>query len=1042
MYNVILYRLKGVLMKRNKLIAVLLVMLIACLCAMVVACNNDEDKEFIPSEITIPAPDDGIPDVEYKVTVLYPDQSPVVGAEVKLFYVKQDSTPFTGATTGSDGIAVLYASQGLEYFIVLANLPEGYAYDDEALIASNETTKTVVIESLAQTDRYVINVVSEGGMPMEGIKVSLKDGDNLLASKVTDQNGSVGIKVNTFSEYDIVIEGLPNGYSLVNENPKTPAAAGKVDIVVKSEVIKEAMPANYRYEMDDIMYDFTVTTSEGKTFTLSEVLKEKKFVLINFWATWCSPCKEEFRGIQYSYDRYEDDMAIIAISTSDTNESVIGFKSSYTPTLTFDMSTDSASLYGRFSAYSSGNIPLSIFVDRYGKICNFISGSGTEALFRQEFARYTAEDYVQVAYDPANDEIPIEEADTPEEEMPASETIVNKISPTLGGTYEAETDGTTWPWYLGKDGNDDILYAGNIKHHSTTSILYYDFKLNPGEFLTFDYYMNTEDVGNADIMSVYIDGSWMCDLDRVSDGWQTKYLYTPLSASVDPEDANRTHTLMFYYTKDASDGASLDGEELVAVKNIRAVAENEIPSNVDVNIVRSASWDRQAVDGVEQYTRFVKVVFNSTDGYYHVGTEDGPYLLANLGGSTHYHANSISAFAASDYFELLGIQTQLGFISDGLKNPPADSYVEYHKGYTWFAKNSTLPNYCYVDARLKTTLDIIVHRFATVPVNGSLLVEYYNENTWLELCSYVENYSGEGIGNIMEGISNKEAIEAVGGNQPNHVVVDRVLVPRGFMYKYTPSETGAYKIYSIIPEEYSSQQGGYVYITGDGWVKSEDAAEDFEQYVSFIKDHTYYIGVAFDLPSSLGELDFYIEYLGESADHFYYVADGTYTYILDDAGNEVLDENGEIIYIINKFNSSFDCELGEDGYYHQILLDGTLDMGENSYIWIALSAQNSLFNATLQELASTVKVDGLEVGFFDFSNEGGEDYSEYIKELCEEANAKNAEDETFGMIKADEKLVEIIIRALDRVGHDSEDSWLGFAFYHEHLGEYPAKAQD
>ena len=40
--------------------------------------------------------------------------------------------------------------------------------------------------------------------------------------------------------------------------------------------------------------DFTVTDSEGKTFTLSEALKDHEAVLINFWATWCDPCKNEF----------------------------------------------------------------------------------------------------------------------------------------------------------------------------------------------------------------------------------------------------------------------------------------------------------------------------------------------------------------------------------------------------------------------------------------------------------------------------------------------------------------------------------------------------------------------------------------------------------------------------------------------------------------------------------------------------------------------------------------------------------------------------
>ncbi len=41
--------------------------------------------------------------------------------------------------------------------------------------------------------------------------------------------------------------------------------------------------------MGDKIQDFTVTTFDGKTVTLSEVLKEKDMVLINIWATWCGP---------------------------------------------------------------------------------------------------------------------------------------------------------------------------------------------------------------------------------------------------------------------------------------------------------------------------------------------------------------------------------------------------------------------------------------------------------------------------------------------------------------------------------------------------------------------------------------------------------------------------------------------------------------------------------------------------------------------------------------------------------------------------------
>lgn len=1028
-------------MRKNKLSVILLVLLIACLCISLIACDNDNGgnkDDFISSVPTIPAEDDGIADVDYKVTVLYPDRTPVVGAEVQLYLVDDDESPFCGATTGSDGIAILKTSKGLEYFIVLDRLPQGYIYVDDDLISESETTKTVIIESESQTNKYELYVVSEGGMPMKNITVSLKDGNDIISSKVTGDDGIASIKVAVLGEYAIELKDLPTGYSIVNPDQKTTANSGKITITVKSEVIKGEMPSNHSYKMDDIMYDFSVTTSDGKTFTLSEVLKEKDFVVINFWATWCTYCKAEFEDMQYAYEKYQDDMAIIALSKYNPDDlaTIANFKAGYSPTLTFDMGRDeNGSLYNKFaSTLGVDGIPLTIFVDRYGKICNYVYGAGTEELFGQEFARYTAEDYVQVAYDPNNDEIPVDEPDKPDVEMPASSEIVDKISPSVGGTYEEIGDGTVWPWLLGKDGNDDILYAGNIKHNSTQAILNYNFKISAGQFLTFDYFTNTEDIGNADIMSVYVDGDWLCDLDRVSGGWQTKYLYTPLSSEIDKEDAQREHTLMLYYTKDASDGVTLRGDEMVAVKNIRTVDKDNLQG--DVNILRPASWNLQTDNGITSYQSFITPVFNEEDGYYHVGSADGPYLLANLGDSTHYNDYSVSLLAKGGVFEMAGIQASVGFITDGISNPPADSYVEYHKGYAWLAENSSLPSYCYVDYRLMLVLDSMVEAFSKTKVNGEYLTKYYHEKTWLELCYYVDNCHGEGIGNIMEGICNREAIEAVGGNQANHVVVDRTLVPRGIIYKYTPEKTGAYRVYSIIPEEYASQQGGYVHILGNGWTKSEDAIDNFEQYVTFIEGETYYIGVAFDLPGLWGELDFYIEYLDSKYDYFTSVTDGSYTYLVDASGNPIYDDKGDYIYVVNKNDSGLTVGVDEYGFYHQIKND-TMDMGDNSYIWISLSYENALLDATLKQLANgTASIDGLDVKFFDFRNDGDEDYSDYILELCEQAEKKDSKtDETWGMVKADEKLVNILKKALARIDHGSDESWLGVAFYHEHLGE-------
>ena len=74
--------------------------------------------------------------------------------------------------------------------------------------------------------------------------------------------------------------------------------------------------------------DFTVTDVDGNTLILSEALKDHEAVLINFWATWCTPCRAEFPAINKVYEAYKDKVAFIALSTEprDTNEIISAFR--------------------------------------------------------------------------------------------------------------------------------------------------------------------------------------------------------------------------------------------------------------------------------------------------------------------------------------------------------------------------------------------------------------------------------------------------------------------------------------------------------------------------------------------------------------------------------------------------------------------------------------------------------------------------------------------------------------------------------------------
>lgn len=59
--------------------------------------------------------------------------------------------------------------------------------------------------------------------------------------------------------------------------------------------------------------DFTLTDLQGKEWHLRDL--KGKVVLVNFWATWCPPCRKEMPDLQALYDKYKDqDLVVLAIS--------------------------------------------------------------------------------------------------------------------------------------------------------------------------------------------------------------------------------------------------------------------------------------------------------------------------------------------------------------------------------------------------------------------------------------------------------------------------------------------------------------------------------------------------------------------------------------------------------------------------------------------------------------------------------------------------------------------------------------------------------
>jgi len=81
--------------------------------------------------------------------------------------------------------------------------------------------------------------------------------------------------------------------------------------------------------------DFTTTDIDGNTFSLSEAVNDHEAVVINLWATWCGPCKQEFPDVNKVYEAYKDRVAFIALSIdpNDTDEGIAEYREKLNLTL-------------------------------------------------------------------------------------------------------------------------------------------------------------------------------------------------------------------------------------------------------------------------------------------------------------------------------------------------------------------------------------------------------------------------------------------------------------------------------------------------------------------------------------------------------------------------------------------------------------------------------------------------------------------------------------------------------------------------------------
>lgn len=248
-----------------------------------------------------------------------------------------------------------------------------------------------------------VMVTNLAGTPLSGVNVAVYADDtleDLVYVGKTDNDGIYSVDGACHDGYVAVLSKLPVGYAAKDAYP---LEGEKTQIRLGAGTMTQEDMDTVRYSLGDAVMDFTVTVSDGTELGLSQLLREKEAVMINFWFMECGPCRSEFPHIQEAYEKYSDKIAVLALNPVDSdNASIESFRQDNG--YTFPMGKCDP----RWSQILDTNaFPYTIIIDRFGNLSLIHLGAVPDAqVFMDVFEYYSAEDYEQ-AFFTGIDQIPV-----------------------------------------------------------------------------------------------------------------------------------------------------------------------------------------------------------------------------------------------------------------------------------------------------------------------------------------------------------------------------------------------------------------------------------------------------------------------------------------------------------------------------------------------------------------------------------------------------------------------------------------------------------
>lgn len=148
---------------------------------------------------------------------------------------------------------------------------------------------------------------------------------------------------------------------------------------LKDTVTPEPQNSETQGAQTRVAPQITVYDPDGNPVKLSDM--QGKPVVLNMWASWCGPCKQEMPDFQAAYEKYDGQLHFMMVNLigQDKLEDAQALleQTGYTFPVYYD--TDNAAAMN----YNTGSIPATFFIDKDGNLVTYAIGAISEAILEQ-----------------------------------------------------------------------------------------------------------------------------------------------------------------------------------------------------------------------------------------------------------------------------------------------------------------------------------------------------------------------------------------------------------------------------------------------------------------------------------------------------------------------------------------------------------------------------------------------------------------------------------------------------------------------------------